>query len=135
MSWTGPGALLVPTLILCSLFTLISGIFFSDWKCTISSKFFDSQVPSISIKELNEDRRIKAPYCVFSGHCYHGHSLLSSCYLSRIGRIENSSCSACGQLSSHSALSSYGIFAPLALCFTTTSGDFLLCSHRSEVIG
>ena len=36
-------------------------------------------------------------------------------YLSRIGRIENPSCSDSGHLSSHSALSSYGLFASLAL--------------------
>ena len=44
-----------------------------------------------------------------------GHSLLLGSYLSRIGRTENSSCSACGHLSSHSALSSYGLFALLTL--------------------
>ena len=33
--------------------------------------------------------------------------------ISRIGRIENPSCSACGHLLCHSALSSYGLFAPL----------------------
>ena len=37
--------------------------------------------------------------CVFSRlHC-NGHSLLLSFYLSRIGRIENLSCSACGHFS------------------------------------
>ena len=34
--------------------------------------------------------------CVFSRLCCNGHSLLLSSYLSRIGRIENPSCSACG---------------------------------------
>ena len=38
------------------------------------------------------------------------HSLLLSSYLSRIGRIKNSSCSACGHFSSHSTLSSDGLF-------------------------
>ena len=42
-------------------------------------------------------------------------SLLLSSYPSRIGRIENPNCSAYEHLSSHSALSSYGLFAPLAL--------------------
>ena len=37
------------------------------------------------------------------------------CYLSRIGIIKIFSCSAYGNLSSHSALSSYGLFAPLTL--------------------
>ena len=56
--------------------------------------------------------------CVLSRLRYNGHSLLLSSYLSRIGRIENPSCSACGHSSqdiSHSALSSYGLFAPLTL--------------------
>ena len=53
--------------------------------------------------------------CVFSRLCCNGHSLLFSSYLFRIGRIENSSCSACGHLLSHSALCSYGLFASLAL--------------------
>ena len=45
------GALLVSSAIPCSHFPLISGIhssLFSDWRYTVSSKFFDSQVPSIS---------------------------------------------------------------------------------------
>ena len=44
-------ALLVPPAIPCSLSPLISCIhssLFSDWKPTVSSKFFDTQVPSIS---------------------------------------------------------------------------------------
>ena len=58
--------------------------------------------------------------CVLSRLRCNGHSLLLSSYLSRIGRIENPCCSACGHsvpghLSSHSALSSYGLFAPLTL--------------------
>ena len=56
---------------------------------------------------------------VFSRLCCNGDSLLLSSYLSMIDRMENSSCSACGHssqdTSSHSALSSYGLFVPLAL--------------------
>ena len=37
--------------------------------------------------------------CVLSRLCCNGHSLLLSYYLSRIGGIENPSCSICGQLS------------------------------------
>ena len=89
------GALLAPSAIPCSLPLLISRIhsfFFSDWKCTVSSKFFDTQVPSISTEELMLPRHAR---CVLSRlHC-NGHSLLLSSYLSRIGRIENPSCSAC----------------------------------------
>ena len=49
------GALLPPSVIPCSLFPLISRIhfsLFSDWKCPVSSKFFDTQVPSISTEGL-----------------------------------------------------------------------------------
>ena len=45
------GALLVPSAMPCSHSSLISGIhssLFSDWRHTVSSKFFDTQVPSIS---------------------------------------------------------------------------------------
>ena len=51
--------------------------------------------------------------CVLSRLRRSGESFLLGSYLSRIGRIENPSCSAYGHLSSHSALSSYGLFAPL----------------------
>ena len=84
------GALLVPSAMPCSLFSLISRIhscLFSDWRRTISRKFFDTQVPLISTEEL-------VPLCL---RC-NGHSLLLSSYLSKIGRIENPSCSACGHL-------------------------------------
>ena len=77
----------------------------------VSSKFFDSQVSSISTEELQLPRDA---HCVLSRLRCNGHSLLLS-YLFRIGEIENPSCSACGHLSSHSALSSYGLFAPLTL--------------------
>ena len=93
------GALLAPSAIPCSL-----SPFTSDWKRTVSSKFFDTQVPSISTEELVRSRL----------RC-NGHSLLLGSYLFRIGRTENPSCSACGHLSSHSALSGYGLFAPLTL--------------------
>ena len=63
--------------------------------------------------------------CVLSRLRCNGHSLLLSSYLCRIDRIENSLWSTCGHLSSHSALSSYGLFVPLdfwQLCLSTTSG-------------
>ena len=99
----------------CSHFSLISGIhssLFSDWRHTVSSKFFDTQVSSISTERVVLLRHAR---CVLSRLCCNGHSLLLSSYLCRIGRIKNPSCSACGHLSSHSALSSYGFFASLAL--------------------
>ena len=87
--------LLAPTAILCSLSPLISHIpyyLFSDWKSTVSSKFFDTQVSSICTEELVLPCQAR---CVLSRFCCSGHSLLLSSYLYRIGRIENSSCSAC----------------------------------------
>ena len=49
------GALLAPSAIPCSLCPLISHIhssLFSDWRRTVSLKFFDTQVPSVSTAEL-----------------------------------------------------------------------------------
>ena len=93
------GALLAPSAIPCSLSPLISRIhsrLISDWRRTVSSKYFDTQVASISTEELVLPRHAR---CVLSRlHC-NGHSLLLGSYLSRIGRIENSSCSACGHSS------------------------------------
>ena len=93
------GALLAPSTIPCSLSPLISRIhscLFSDWRRTVSSKFFDTQVPSISTEELVLPRHAR---CVLSRLRCNGHSLYLGYYLSRIGRIENPSCSACGHSS------------------------------------
>ena len=93
------GALLAPSAIPCSLSPLISRIhsrLISDWRRTVSSKYFDTQVPSISTEELVLPRHAR---CVLSRLRCNGHSLLLGSYLSRIGRIENSSCSACGHSS------------------------------------
>ena len=49
------GALLAPFAIPCSLSPLISRIhsrLFSDWRRTVSSKYFDTQAPSISLRNL-----------------------------------------------------------------------------------
>ena len=85
------GALLAPSAIPCSLSPL-----FSDWRRTVSSKYFDTQVSSISTKELVLPCHAR---CVLCRLPYNGHSLLLGSDLSRIGRIENSSCSACGHSS------------------------------------
>ena len=80
----------------CSLSPLISGIhscLFWNWRRTVSLKFFDTQVSSISTKELVLSRHAR---CVPSRLRCNRHSLLLGSYLSRIGRIENPSCSACG---------------------------------------
>ena len=88
------GVLLAPSAIPCSFSPLISRIhsrLFSDWRRTVSSKYFDTQVPSISTEELV---LLCHARCVLSHLRCNGHSLLGS-YLSRIGRIENPSCSTC----------------------------------------
>ena len=93
------GSLLALSAIPCSLSPLISRIhscLFSDWRRTVSSKFFDTQVSSISTKELVLPRHAR---CVLSRLRCNGHSFLLGSYLSRIGRIENPSCSACGNSS------------------------------------
>ena len=106
----------------CSLSPFISRIhsrLISDWRRTVSLKYFDTQVPSISTKELVLPRHARGVlFCL----CCNGHNLLSASYLSRIGRIENPFLQRLrtfvrGHLSSHSAtsLSSYGLFAPLTL--------------------
>ena len=88
-------ALLAPSAIPCSLPPLISRIhsrLFSDWRRTVSPKFFDTQVPSIFTEEFVLPRHVR---CVLSRLRCNGHSLLLGFYLSRIGRTENPSCSAC----------------------------------------
>ena len=90
------GALLVPSAIPCSDSFLISRIhscLFSDWRHTVSSKFLDTEAPSISTEKLV---LLRHAYCVPSRLRCNGYSLLLSSYLYRIGRIENPSCSACG---------------------------------------
>ena len=92
---TRRGALLQPSAIPCSLSPLISRIhscLISDWRRTVSSKFFDTQIPSFFTEELALPRHA---HCVLSRLCCNGHSLLLGSYLSRIGRI-NPSCSGCG---------------------------------------
>ena len=93
------GALLAPSAIPCSLSPLTSRIhsrLFSDWRRTVSIKYFDTQVPSISTEELVLPRHAR---CVLSRLRCNGHSLLLGSYLFRIGKIENPSCSACGHSS------------------------------------
>ena len=89
------GTLLVPSAISCSLSPFISRIhsrLFLDWRHTVSSKFFNTQVPSISTEELVLPRHAR---CVLFRLRCNGHSLLLVSYISRIGRIENPSCSTC----------------------------------------
>ena len=89
----------MPSAIPCSLSPLISRIhsrLILDWRRTVSSKFFDTQAPSISTEELVLPRHAR---CVLSHLRCNRHSLLLGSYLSRVGRTENPSCSACGHSS------------------------------------
>ena len=93
------GALLAPSATPCNIFPLISRIhscLFSDWRRTVSSKYFDTQVSSISTEDLVFPRHAR---CVLSHLRCNGHSLLLVSYLSGIDRIESPSCSACGHSS------------------------------------
>ena len=68
--------LLVPSSISYSLFFLISRIHFSlmsDWRRTVSSKIFDTQVPSISTEQLVLARHV---FCVLSRLRYNEQSRL-----------------------------------------------------------
>ena len=90
------GVLLATSAVPCSLSTLNSCIhscLFSDWRRTDSSKFFDTQAPSIATEEPVLPRHAR---CVLSRLWCNGHTLLLSSYLSKIGRIDNPCCSACG---------------------------------------
>ena len=91
----------MPSTIPCkSLSPLISRFpssLFSDWRRTVSSKFFD---PLVSMEKLVLPRYA---CCVLSCLRCNGHSLLLSSYLSRIGQIENPSCSACAHSSQNTS--------------------------------
>ena len=74
------GALLVHSTIPCSLSPRTCRIhshLISDWRRTVSSKFFDTQVPSISTEELVLPRHAR---CVLSRLRCNGHSLLLGSY-------------------------------------------------------
>ena len=66
---------------------------FSDWRSNVSSKFYGTQVPSVSTEELVLPRRAR---CAFSRLRCNGHSFLLNSSLTKIGRIENHSCGDCG---------------------------------------
>ena len=147
-------ALLAPTAKPCILSPLISGIYSYlslDWRRSVSSKFFDTQVPSISTEDLVLPLRAR---CVLSRLRCNGHSLLLSYYLYKIGKIENPSCSACGH-SSQDPLISFSTVqlrtlcaahSLATLCLSTTSGpgsgELALglhglspCPQSSEMVG
>ena len=106
------------------LISLVSTLLFSrtGGVLTVSSKIFDAAVPLISTEKLVLPRHVR---CVLSRLRCNGHSLLLSSFLSRNGRIKSPSCSACGHLTSHFALSSYRLCAAHSLatfCLSMTSG-------------
>ena len=94
MSWPG-GKRYFSTILVVSRLSLVF-TFFSDWRRTVSSKFFGTQDPSISTEEFVLPRHA---LCVLSRLRCNGQDLLLSSYLSRIGRMEKPSCSAYGHSS------------------------------------
>ena len=88
----------------------------------MSSKFFDTQVSTISSEELVIPCHA---CCVLSRLRCNGHSILLSSYLSRTGRIKNPSCSACrhpSQDTSHLTLHCPAMDFLVTFCLFTTSG-------------
>ena len=95
MSWPDGKRYLLPLqpFVVSLLLSLVSTLIVS-WTGDILSHLNSfTQVPSISINELVLPRHAR---CVLFRLRCNGYSLLLSSYLSRIGRIENSSCSTCG---------------------------------------
>ena len=133
MSWPDRERYLRPlqSLVLSlSLSSYLSYALFSDWRRTVSSKFFDTQVPLISTEELVLPRHAR---CVLSSLRCNEHSLLLSSYLSRIGRSMNPCCSACGHSSQdtsrfilHCPATNFWAARSLATryLFTTSGPDF-----------
>ena len=79
------------------LLSLVSTLVFSRTGGVLSPQsILTHRFPSISTEELVLPRHAR---CVISRLRCNGHSLLLGSYLSRISRIENPSCSACGHSS------------------------------------
>ena len=102
---------------------------FSNWRRTVSSEFFDTQVPSISTEELVLPRHAR---CVLSPLRCNANSLLLSSYLSRIGRIENHSCSACRHSSQDTSHLIPHCPATDSLCRSFFGGSLSLCDLCSR---
>ena len=77
----------MPSAFPCSLSSIscIHFCLFLDWRCTVSFKFFVTQVPLISTEELLLPCHA---CCVLSHPCCNKRSLLLSSYFSTIGRID-----------------------------------------------
>ena len=128
MSWPDKERYACPpqSLVVSLLLSLVSIlVFFSDRRRTVS-KFFDIQVSSFFTEEFILPHRAR---CVFSRLCSNKYSLLLSSYLSRLAEFRILSAAPAdtvpGHLSSHSALSSLGLFAALTLWRLSVSIRFL----------
>ena len=110
----------MPSTIPCSLFPLTSPIYsslFSDWERTVSSKLFDSQVPSISTEELLLPRHARGSLSSSLQRTQLSVKLLSlydwqnrESFLQRLRTLVPE------HLSFHPALSRYELFSPLDFC-------------------
>ena len=101
MSWPDEERYLRPplSLVVSLLLSLVSTLVLSRTGGVLLIKIKtreDTQVSSISTEELVLPRHAR---CVLSRLRCNGHSFLLGSYLSRIGRIENPFCSACGRSS------------------------------------
>ena len=89
------GACFLPSVVPCRLSAVtfrIHSALFSDWRHTVSSRFFDTHAPLVFTGELGLSLHT---CCILSCLRCNGHSLLLKCYRSRADRIENPLCSAC----------------------------------------
>ena len=100
MSWPDRACYLHPLQSRVVSYFCIHSSLFSDYRHTVSSKFFDTLVPSISTKKFVPPCHA---CCVLSCLCCNKHSLLLSSCFSRMGRIENPFCSTCRHLSQDSS--------------------------------
>ena len=91
MNW--PGEVRHSCFLRSLIISRIHSSLFWHWRRTVSSEFFDIQVPSVFTEELMFARHA---WSVLSRLCCNGHSFLINPYFSRIGRSENPSFSACG---------------------------------------
>ena len=135
MSWLDRERYLCPpqsSVVSLLFISRIHSCLFSDWRCTVSSKFFDTHVPSISSEELVLPRHAR---CVLSRLCCNGHSILLGSYLSRIGRIENPSCNVCGHSSQDTSYFILHCPATDSLCCSLFGDSLSLYDLRSRPWG
>ena len=119
MGWRGGVCHSCPLAIPCSLSSLTSRIhssLFSDWRRIVSSKFFDTQVSWFLLRSLCFLSRSLCPLWSSLQRTQPSVTLLSpynrqkqKSLMQRLWTVVP------GHLSSHSALSSFGVLTPLAL--------------------